>query len=954
MKFKNLLFGFASSALVVSCIIFISNLQSNKANHQSIVSQDSPIAHGIRGAFEYYDHIRINPVTGKVDIKDVNAARKGVENLPTSKALNLQWAEMGPSNVGGRTRAILYDKSNSSIMYAGAVSGGLWKSTTSGQSWVQIPLVENIAVTCIAQGPDGTIYVGTGEGLANPSGTNFNSGQYGAGLFKSTNGINFSLLQSTANYNLINRVAVDKFNKVYIATSEGLKSSKDGGATWKNSKNGFCKDVKIAPNSYVAIASINGTVYIKSDTAEIWTQQTGLPSAGVSRVELAISPTDENYMYAVLVSNTGSLHSIYRTTDKGLNWSQIAVGGSPSFDLFGSNNQGWYDAAILVSASNKNVVYVGGISIWRGAMITSDAPFSWTQISSQGKLYGNGQPNPHYVHSDVHALVQNPSNPESFFVGCDGGLFQTSDNGNSFVSKNINYSVTQFYAIACSPNGWAMGGTQDNSTPYVDGKGNNPKEAHVLYGGDGGWAAFSSLNQKVLFATSQYGYTGRSNDNGDSWQRAVGVDGTTPEFFSQAMVTAGANSNSAFVTPFLLWETTHFPNSIDSVLFIADTTYPIGSTFYGRSKINNAYPFTNITNVNLKTGDTVKVQDPIQSRFYFGAKNAIYMTKEAIYYGKNSPTWYKIAGFTGTVWTMSISKDGDVLYFAIDTKLYRISNLLQAQDLSTAEVGQANYALCVDLIKNFSGVITSIGIDPSSSSKVAVTLGGFSSSYKHLWYSQNATTAAPVFVDKSGNLPATLPIYSCIIPINNPNTIIVGTEYGVMATDNLNTSSPIWSNQNTGIDNPVPVFMIRQQIYEQPWMKVGRWDGGVLVSQVYPGIYNYGEIYTATHGRGLFKSLSFVGFKEIEGNTNSFNSNIKIYPNPVSSIANIEFELKNVHNVAAKIFDMNGRLIKTINFGELSAGIRNETINVNGLQPGIYILQLISGKDYKISKFIIR
>jgi len=203
-------------------------------------------------------------------------------------------------------------------------------------------------------------------------------------------------------------------------------------------------------------------------------------------------------------------------------------------------------------------------------------------------------------------------------------------------------------------------------------------------------------------------------------------------------------------------------------------------------------------------------------------------------------------------------------------------------------------------------------------------------------------------------LPATLPIYSCIIPINNPNTIIVGTEYGVMATDNLNTSSPIWSNQNTGIDNPVPVFMIRQQIYEQPWMKVGRWDGGVLVSQVYPGIYNYGEIYTATHGRGLFKSLSFVGFKEIEGNTNSFNSNIKIYPNPVSSIANIEFELKNVHNVAAKIFDMNGRLIKTINFGELSAGIRNETINVNGLQPGIYILQLISGKDYKISKFIIR
>lgn len=948
MRLKNLLFGLAS-VVMLSGLVFYALNQNIDNQNQSTVSQGAKVYHGIRGAIEYYHQIKSDPITGTIDPKVVRSARSGVKNLSSSKALNLQWQEMGPSNVGGRTRAILFDNSDPTIMYAGGVSGGLWKSTTSGQSWVEIPLVENMAVSCIAQAPDGTIYVGTGEGLAQPSGTNYNSGQYGGGVYKSTDGTTFTQLTNTSTWSLINRIAVDKNNKVFVATSAYTKSSSDGGANWSTSKNGQSKDIKIAPNSTTAVLTINGTVFIGNTTADTWVQQTALPN-NANRVEIGISPSDENYIYAMIVNTNGSLNSIWRTTDKGAHWTKIGLGGSPSFNVFGDNNQGWYDAAVMVSAANKDVVFIGGISIWKGQKVVAGAPFAWTKISAQNRFYSDGSVNHHYVHSDVHALVQNPTNNNGFFIGCDGGIFETANNGVSFNSKNINYAVTQYYAVACSPNGWAMGGTQDNSTPYVDGNGNNLKEARVLFGGDGGWSAFSSLNQKMLFATSQYAYAGRSDDNGETWQRSTAADGTTPDFFSQPMLSGAA----AFVTPLLLWETTHFPNSQDSVDYVADTSYAVGDTLFARSYQNSNYPFPYIVNSALLKGDIVRIQDPIESRYFIGFDKGIYMTDQALFYNGGPPRWYKIATITGTVMTMSISKDGDVLYFGANNILYRASNLLAAQDSSTADVGGVNYAIQVAAIKTFSGIITSIGIDPSDANKVAVTLGGFSTNYKHVYYSQNATAASPSFAAKGGDLPNSLPVYSCLIPIANPHTLIIGTEYGVYGTDNLNSASPTWTNQNTGIEDPVPVFMLRQQIYQQPFMMVGRWDEGNLVNQAFPGIYNYGEIYAATHGRGLFKCMNYVGFKEITGKAKAFNSQIKLYPNPVETKANIEFTLESSKNITAKIYDVSGRFVRTVNFGMLSKGQQHQTFDVSDLSSGIYLLQLMAENETKTAKFIVK
>jgi hypothetical protein len=295
-----------------------------------------------------------------------------------------------------------------------------------------------------------------------------------------------------------------------------------------------------------------------------------------------------------------------------------------------------------------------------------------------------------------------------------------------------------------------------------------------------------------------------------------------------------------------------------------------------------------------------------------------------------------------------------VLYFASGNVLYRISNLLSAQDSSTLDYGSTAYALQQTSVKTFAGTISSIAIDPADANRVVVTLGGFSNSYDHVWYSTNATSANPTFVSKSGDLPDDLPVYASLIPINNSNTLILGTEFGIVATENLNSASPTYVAQNDGLDDFVPVFMLRQQVYEQPYIVSGRWDNGNFVTQVYPGIYNFGEIYAATHGRGLFKSLSYVGFKEIESHVGKFNTNTKVYPNPATDVVTIEFELDKNADIRGAIFDNSGRMIRKINLGNCHSGINKHSIDISDLSKGFYVVVINNGVDSKSSKLIIQ
>jgi len=168
MKNKILPFGFI--AIIIGFTAFFLSSAGFKSE-QNYEPEKNPLKENVQSnqkALSYIAKIRNNQFTGKINPNDVLKANEQIEKNKTksgnSKELN--WVEIGPDNFGGRTRAILFDNQDAtaSTIYAGSVSGGIWKSTNIGSSWNKINTTNGtacLAVSCITQNSDGTIYAGT-------------------------------------------------------------------------------------------------------------------------------------------------------------------------------------------------------------------------------------------------------------------------------------------------------------------------------------------------------------------------------------------------------------------------------------------------------------------------------------------------------------------------------------------------------------------------------------------------------------------------------------------------------------------------------------------------------------------------------------------------------------------------------------------------------------------------
>lgn len=278
------------------------------------------------------------------------------------------WVSRGPGNVGGRTRGLIVDPDDASgkTWFAGAVGGGIWKTTNAGQSWQNMtPDIPYLAIGWLAMAPSNhdVIYAGTGEGFGGVGSI------VGDGIFKSTDhGITWEQVGSVAvdpDFQFVNRIIVDPSdaNTLLAATNEGLFRSTDGASTFSEvfraaGGDGRVQDIVSNPSDFnIQYMSVNSTgVYKSTDAGLSWNQVLG--SVG-SRIELAVAPSDPNWVYAAVESGTSVLMV---SQDAGATWSVVADQVEEP-DWLGT--QGWYDNAIAVDPFDKESVFVGGISIWR-------------------------------------------------------------------------------------------------------------------------------------------------------------------------------------------------------------------------------------------------------------------------------------------------------------------------------------------------------------------------------------------------------------------------------------------------------------------------------------------------------------------------------------------------------------------------------------------------------------
>lgn len=979
MNIKTIIVGSLAVALAVGGTFF-SIISNSKAVYTPRTINGG--LYGQAGYAEYMHFLKEDPTTGEVDLALVEHTR--LEVLARSKqsnnkaALGLNWENMGPDNVGGRTRAILVDRNNPNIVYAGSIAGGLFVSTDGTQHWTQVAghqekNGENLAVSCITQTDNGRIFFGTGSDFETKTGNlGGTPGFIGNGVYEyvpSTGQVKPVITNATpvpnnnANsfWKATNAIAA-KGNRLYLGTQDGMVwADPDGNGDYPSSFTGWtnpifvsgtileqqsCQDIDIAADGSMVVCFANKVYTSNSDAVGSFTKHSQL----AGRNSAAIAPSNNNVIY--LLGSSGTLRYLKISTNKGANWDIVVPPGSPCIDPFrqndcGPNGQGGYDDAIAVNPNDWGHVLVGGVQLYEWKYNPGSNPIggSWLKAANLFESVAN----PFYVHADKHTIVWTSS---TIYIGSDGGVFRSIDGGTTWQERNLGYNVTTFFDVATSGNGWIVGGAQDNGCQmftYQSLGEITPKGSFEVSGGDGFDVAFSNFSGGMVFTTSQYGTLLRSNG---------GSPGTFYDAELNGVIQAG---NQPFHTVIENWERWNDPLSIDSVKLVIDSTgfgiapgdtvypgdmIPAGDTIWYSSLTNGEQLMYIVpSNITLATPkDSIVIQDPMQNKMAFATNNAVYFTKDAARFNAINPEWYRLNTTTKPLSPLcfEFSEDGNVLFVGTTNRVHRFSNLSAGNDSLSLDA-RSGSSVVVHEDFNIGGRVTGIAVDPNNPNNLIVTTSGYTSG-NHVFRCTNAMAATMTFDAIQGvgttALPK-MPVYDCEIDYNDNNKVIVGTEWGVWTTDNAFAASPSavkWTDESTAEMCHVPVMGVQQQ-------------------QIRNGVTNSGVVYLGTHGRGFYMAGDlFTGVEDNEGLTNdgnNFISGLEVYPNPMNNQGSIAFNLAERTNTVVKVYNLSGALVKTINLGTKAKGVNKASINVADLSIGSYILSLEAGANKSVAKFIV-
>lgn len=443
--------------------------------------------------------------------KEDEKAKEPLEEINIS---GLKWRNVGPAITSGRIADFAVNPDNPYEYYVATASGGVWKTVNNGVTYQPIFDGEgSYSIGCITMDPrnHNIIWVGTGEN------NNQRSVAYGDGIYKSLDGGSSWKKMGLENSEHIGKIIVhpDNSDVVYVAAhgplwskggDRGVYKTTDGGETWEAvltiDEHTGVNDIIMDPRDpqvlyasahqrrrhvYTYVGGGPGSgMYKTTDGGKTWNKiNNGLPSVELGRIGLAISPADPEVIYAIVEAADGK-GGLYRTTNRGASWEKR---GSHS-------TSGNYYQEIIPDPKDPNTLY---------SMDT------WMSVSHDGgktfDIVGED-----YKHVDNHCMWIDPENTMHWYVGCDGGIYETYDGAKTWDFK-ANLPVTQFYKVALDndePFYNIYGGTQDNfslggpSRVNTD-HGITNREWFITRGGDGFESQVDPENPNIVYAQSQHG-----------------------------------------------------------------------------------------------------------------------------------------------------------------------------------------------------------------------------------------------------------------------------------------------------------------------------------------------------------------------------------------------------------------------------------------------------------------
>ncbi|MFC2116131.1 T9SS type A sorting domain-containing protein [Bacteroidota bacterium] len=878
---------------------FLTSLYLNLPKHNTgTVLPDGPEYAGFR------DYIMtMDPETRQVPQKAWLKAARRVETENYSGKLKsgymFEWEEI-PSDIGGRTRALMYDPNDPHYnkIWAGAVTGGLWyrDNIRSRDGWLPVnDFWPSLAISCITYDPSNTqtFYVGTGEGQTAVVIYRESSGR-GSGIWKSSDGgTNWELLPSTEEFEYVTDIAVrNESGKSVIYAgvtsgiykgeihsskpADGLYRSEDGGDTWVQVLPDIPgtgipyapAHIEISAGGRIFIGTMRnvyqegGGRIIYSDNGVDWFViddfvtmiARGRTYNIPGRVILACAPSDEKRVYAIIAggiadSRSGFIYSrgmmIVRSEDSGLSWKRVNMPTPPPDSDIGQwSFLAWHCLTAAVQPDNPDVLWIGGQDLFR----SDDGGLTWGQKSlwwNHGRYYQ--AENLFYVHADHHSLIYRPGSLNELLNSNDGGVFISYDATEIypwFQEINKGYNTLQYYTCAIHPvagQKYYLGGCQDNGTFRTT---DQPTSIDVsVSGGDGTYCFIDEDEPEIQISGSQFNYYYYSSDGNHNAIHYYNFQGGT------------------------------FINPVDYD-HIKNTLYANGMTFEGHYR------------------DTI---------FRIPLINDTLLTAEVVPANTGSQVPFS------AIHVLPWKEQGNTVVFAgsHSGRLYRLNKAQSG--ISATEIGSQDFP---------AGYISCIQTG-STAEQILITFSNYG--VKHVWETKDGGNT---WKDKTGNLPD-IPVRWAIYPPGLPGSVMLATELGIWYTLEIGSDSVIWQKEESGFPM-VRVDMLRSRKSDN-------------------------HILAATHGRGLYLSSG-----PIEVKTPVYHSpegEIRIFPNPAGEHISVEIRSGRTGDLNLGIYSLNGQLIRQENIHKPGQEITYQ-LQLQGLAAGSYILRVGAGDEYLSKTFI--
>ncbi len=779
---------------------------------------------------------------------------------------NAVWNFAGPDNIGGRISDIEFDPQNANIVYAGAATGGVFKSTDRGATWS--PIFDDQAVLPIgdlAVDPNqpNVIYAGTGE--ANGGHNNFPGG----GLFKSGNAGASWQYTGLAATTSIGRIVIDpsNSNRVLVAAigsyfgkdrDRGVYRSVDGGQNWQqvlfvNDSTGAIDLVIDPQNPNKLFAAVwervrppersshlygpSSGIYRSLDGGESWQRlgaAQGLPGVrnNLGRIGLTICRSQPRHLYALYTNFTASgygFDGLYRSQDGGETWQRTDPNNQVAN---GFSNFSWYFGNVRVHPGDPEKVYVLDFAL----MLSHDGGQNW-----------EGAPTSHVDH---HALAFDPANAQRLITGNDGGM-DISNDGGLFWEEVTGLPVTQFYHITMDVNHphRLYGGTQDNGTMHT--RTGALDDWEEIFGGDGFYVIVDPNDSNIIYAEAQFGFLEKSRDGGFSFDGARnGIDLNEPTNWS-----------------------------------------------------------------------TPVVMDPNDSRVLYYGTNRVYRTTNG------ADSWQAISGNLtlqkpgsrlGTVTSIAVAPaNSSVIYAGTD----------DSQVWVTDNAGQNWKEVSAALPYRW---ITRVAVDPTNENIAYVTFSGlkWNSPQPHVFRTADMGTT---WENLSNNLPDA-PVNTIVVDPIDPNFLYVGTDVSA------------YYSANAG----------------QTWQPFG--EGLPMVSVYDLFVHPTARILVAgTYGRSMY-TFDLSTLTEVkERRPENIPQKITLeqnYPNPFNPATTITLSLRQPGAVTLQIFDLEGRLVRTLLTGIQIAGEHHLPWDGRDEQQqqvasGFYFYRMQAGKEVQQKRMLL-